>query len=145
MAAYNKHNQFVADICNKVHNLGADTLKVMLLNTAPVATNSVYADISANELANGNGYTTGGSTAALVSSTQTSGTYTLTLTNVTFTASGSMGPFRYAELYNTTPTSPLKPLIAWWDYGSSLTLASGDTFTVAFNSGASQGSVFTLA
>lgn len=145
MASYNKHNQFVADICNKVHNLGSDALKILLTNTAPTAANSVYADISATELANGSGYTTGGSAATLVSSTQSSGTYTLTLNNVTFTASGSMGPFRYADLYNTTPASPLKPLIGWWDYGSSLTLATGDTFTVAFNSGASSGSVFTLA
>jgi hypothetical protein len=50
-----------------------------------------------------------------------------------FTASGAVGPFRYAALYNDTQASPVKPLIAWWDYGSSISLANGDTFTVAFD------------
>lgn len=58
-AAFNKFNSFVEAVAEKAHNLGADTLKVMLTNTAPVATNTKYADISATELANGNGYTTG--------------------------------------------------------------------------------------
>lgn len=131
MASYNKFNQFVADIANKNCNLGSDTLKVMLTNTLPVATNSQYSDISSNEIANGNGYTTGGTAATLTSSTQSSGTYKLVLQNVVFTASGTVGPFRYAVLYDSTPTT--KTLIGWWDYGSALTLASGDTFTVAFD------------
>lgn len=131
--AANKFNQFVQDEANGKHNLGSDTLKVMLTNTAPVATNQVYGDISSNELANGNGYTTGGTAATTTSSTQTSGTYKLVLQPVVFTASGSMGPFRYAVLYNSTPSSPLKPLILWWDYGSSVTLAAAETFTVAYD------------
>jgi hypothetical protein len=135
MAAYNKFQVFVANQNNGVHNLGADTLKVMLTNTAPVATNAVYADVSGTELANGNGYTTGGATISGVTSTQTTGTYKLvgTLASPTWTASGSMGPFRYAIFYDTTPASPLKPLIAWWDYGSSLTLSAGQTFTVSLD------------
>ena len=133
MAAYNKINIFVQDLANKKHDLSADTFKVMLTNTAPVATNAVYADVSGAELANGNGYTTGGTAATITSSTQTSGTEKWILQTVVFTASGSMGPFRYALLLNVTQTTPLKPLIAWWDYGSSITLASADTFTVAFD------------
>src|ERR1700716_2428459 len=77
MATFNKFNAFVADVANKVHNLGADTLKVMLTNTAPVATNAVKADTP--EIAAGNGYTAGGTQATLVSSSQTSGTYALKL------------------------------------------------------------------
>jgi len=133
MAAYNKINIFVQDLANKKHDLSADTFKVMLTNTAPVATNAVYADVSGAELANGNGYTTGGTAATITSSTQTSGTEKWILQTVVFTASGSLGPFRYALLLNVTQTTPLKPLIAWWDYGSSITLASADTFTVAFD------------
>src|ERR1051326_8718544 len=86
MASFNKFNAFVADIANKVHNLGSDTLKVMLTNTAPAATNAVKADIT--EIAAGNGYTAGGTQATLVSSAQSSGLYTLKLNNVTFTGSG---------------------------------------------------------
>jgi len=128
MASYNKFQAFVENLAEKVHNLGADTLKVMLTNTAPVATNSVKADLT--EIAAGSGYTAGGTTAAISSSSQTSGTYKLVLADVVFTASGgSIGPFRYAVLYNDTPTAPADPLIGWWDYGSSITLLNGETLT----------------
>lgn len=128
MAAYNKFQAFVEHLAEKVHNLGADTLKVMLTNTAPVATNSVKADLM--EISAGNGYTAGGTAATISSSSQTSGTYKLVLADVVFTASGgSIGPFRYATLYNDTPTSPADPLIGWWDYGSSITLLNGETLT----------------
>lgn len=132
MAVFNKFNQFVEDLSEKVHNLGSDTLKVLLTDTLPVATNSVRADLS--ELAAGNGYTSGGSAATVVTSEQTAGTYKLTLNDVVFTATGgSVGPFRYAVLYNDTPTSPADPLIGWYDYGSSVTLLNGETFTVDFD------------
>lgn len=133
MAAYNKFNQFVEDVAEKVHNLGADTLKVMLTNVAPVATNSVKADIT--EIGAGNGYSAGGSTATLTSSVQTAGVYKLVLVDVVFTAAaGSIGPFRYAVLYNSTPAAG--PLIAWFDYGSAVTLNDTETFTVDFSAAA---------
>lgn len=141
MAAYNKFHAFVENLAEKVHNLGSDTLKVMLTNSAPSAANSVKADLT--DLGAGNGYTAGGTAATISSSAQTSGTYKLVLADVVFTASGgSIGPFRYAVLYNDTPTSPADPLIAWWDYGSSLTIASGESFTVDFDGSAG---VMTLA
>jgi hypothetical protein len=131
MASFNKFNAFAANMPNGGVNLASDTLKVMLTNTAPVATNSVYTDISGGEVANGNGYTTGGTAATLTSSSQTSGLYKLILQAVTFTASGgSIGPLRYAVLYDTAGA---KDLIGWWDYGTSITLNSGDTFTVTFD------------
>lgn len=132
MATFNKFNAFTKDLAEKVHNLGADTLKVMLTNTAPVATNSVKANLT--EITAGNGYAAGGTTASTTSSSQTSGTYKLVLADVVFTAAGgSIGPFRYAVLYNDTPTSPADPLIGWYDYGSSITLATGETLTVDFD------------
>lgn len=132
MAAFNKFNQLVEDLLEKVHNLGSDTLKVLLTNTAPVATNAVKADLT--EISAGNGYTAGGATATISSSAQASGTYKLVLADVVFTASGgTIGPFRYAVLYNDSPTSPADPLIGWWDYGSSITLQAGETFTVDFD------------
>lgn len=131
MAAFNKFESFVEALAEKKHNLGSDTLKVMLTNTAPTAANAVKADIT--EIAAGNGYTAGGNTATVTSSAQTSGTYKLVLGDpATWTASGgSIGPFRYAVLYNDTATS--KELIGYWDYGSSLTLASGESFAVDFD------------
>jgi hypothetical protein len=130
MAAFNKFNAFVADVANKVHNLGADTLKVMLTNTAPVATNAIRSDIV--EIAAGNGYSAGGGAAAPVSSAQAGGTYALKLNNVTFTAAGgSIGPFRYCVLYNSTPANG--NLIGFYDYGASLTVTSGNSFQVQFD------------
>jgi len=130
MAAFNKFN-FVEALAEKKHDLGADTLKVMLTNAAPVATNAVKADLT--EISAGNGYTAGGNTASVTSSAQTSGTYKLVLGDpATWTASGgSIGPFRYAVLYNDTAASD--ELIGWWDYGSSITLAAGESFAVDFD------------
>lgn len=129
MATFNKFQSFVEAVAEKVHNLGSDTLKVALTNSAPVATNTVIANIT--QIANGNGYVTGGTAATISSSAQTSGTYKLVLADVVFTATGAVGPFRYAVLYNSTATNG--ELIGWWDYGSAVTLANTDTFTVDYD------------
>ena len=126
MATFNKFNAFTEDVAEKVHNLGSDTLKVMLTLSAPIATNSVKADLT--EISAGNGYTAGGTTATISSSAQTSGTYKLVLADVVFTASGgAIANCRYAVLYNDTSTSD--SLIGWFDYGSTLTIANGETLT----------------
>lgn len=131
MAAYNKFNSFVEALAEKVHNLGADTLKVVLTNSAPVAGNTQLSNIT--QIANGNGYTTGGATVTVSASSQTSGTYKLvgSLVSPTWTASGTLGPFQYAVLYNDTATND--ELIGWWDYGSPVSLTSGDTFTITLD------------
>lgn len=134
--AFNKFNAFTQNIANKKIDLSADTFKVMLTNTLPVATNSLYGDISAGEVANGNGYTTGGLSVTITSSVQTSGVLKWLVNQPVLTASGSVGPFRYAALYDFTSSSPLKPLVSWYDYGSAVTLASGDTFTISFDASA---------
>lgn len=128
-AAFNKFNSFVEAVAEKVHNLGSDTLKVMLTNVAPVAANAVKADIT--EISAGNGYTAGGLTVAQSGSVQSGGTYMLTIADTTLTASGAIGPFRYAVLYNDTATN--KELIGWYDYGSAVTMASPETFLVDFD------------
>lgn len=132
MATYNKFQSFVEALAEKQHNLATDTLKVYLSNTAPnAATMTVKADLA--EISAGNGYTAGGNTATQSSSAQTAGVYKLVLADpAIWTASGgSIGPFRYAVLYNDTATGD--PLIAWWDYGTSITLGAGDTFAVDFD------------
>lgn len=133
MASGNKFQPFSAAMPNGGVNLSSDTVKFLLTNTAPSASNTQYSDISGNELANGNGYTTGGATATLVSSTQSGGTYKYiaSLASPTWTATGSMGPFRYVVAYDNTAST--KYLIGWWDYGSSLTLSSTNTFTVTLD------------
>jgi hypothetical protein len=133
VATFTKFNAFVEHLSEKVHNLGADTLKILLVNSpAPVATNSVKADLT--EISAGNGYSAGGPTCTVASSAQTSGTYKLVIDDLTITASGgSIGPFRYIVLYNDTPTSPADPLIGFYDYGSSVTLANGESITVDFS------------
>lgn len=127
-------NQFTQDLCNGVHNVITGTthvLKVMLTNTTPnISSNQVLGDLT--EIGTGHGYSAGGATVGTITGSQTGGTTTVIGgTDPQFTASGgTIGPFRYAVLYNSTPTSPLKPLICYWDYGSSLTLNSGENFTV---------------
>ena len=131
MATFNKFNQFVEDVAHGVHNLGSDQVVVALCAAAnaPVATNSVLADltqIAYTNLSSCNVTTT--------SSAETSGTYKLTLTDLVLTASGgSVAAFRYVVLYNDTPTSPADPLIGWYDYGSALTLNDTETLTIDFD------------
>ena len=140
MATYNKFNQFTKDLIDGVHDIDGHSFKVMLTNTAPVATNTIKANLT--EISAGNGYSAGG-TATTITTSTSSGTAKATATDVIFTASGgSIGPLRYAVLYNDTPTSPADPLIAWWDYGSSITLASGESLTVDFDG---TNGVFTVA
>jgi hypothetical protein len=132
MAAYNKFQVFVQDKAHGVHNLSTGALRVALTNTAPVATNTVLANIT--EITYTNCSTRAITTA---SSAHTTGTYKLTLTDLVLTASGgTVGPFRYAVVYNDTPTSPADPLIAWFDYGSSITLADTETLTLDFDGAA---------
>jgi hypothetical protein len=130
MATFNKIQAFVEHVAEKVHNLASDTLKVLLSNDAPsAAADAVKADLT-SELSTANGYTSGGSTTTQSSSAQSSGTYKLVLGDVVFTASGgTIGPLRYAVLYNDTPTSPADPLIGWHDYGSSISLLDTETLT----------------
>lgn len=96
----------------------------MLTNTAPIAANAVKADIT--EIAAGNGYVAGGPTITITSSTQAGGTYKLVGNDSVITASGAVGPFRYAVLYNSTPVAG--PLIGWWDYGAAISFANLETF-----------------
>lgn len=130
-SAYNKFNVTASDVLNAVHNFGSHVFKVMLTNTAPVATNTVKANIT--EITAGNGYTAGGPTSAMTVS-NASGTAKVTAASATITASGgAIGPFRYAVLYNDTQTSPAKPLVCWLDYGTNQTLNDGEPLNITFD------------
>jgi hypothetical protein len=138
MATYVKFESFVENLAEKVIDCDLDTFKVMLTNTAPTAsTNTVKADIT--EISAGNGYTAGGIDITTATS-RSGGTLTVTAADKTWTASGgTIGPFRYVVVYDDTPTSPADPLVCYYDYGSAITLADTETFTVDFGS-----SLFTL-
>ena len=124
--AYSKFDSFVEAIAEKVHNLGSDTLTIALTNIAPVATNTQRSDLTEISYANcsARAITTS-------SSAQTAGTYKLTLADLTLTASGTVGPFRYVVIYNDTATND--ELIAFDDYGSSITLNTGESFLIDFS------------
>jgi hypothetical protein len=120
---------FYEDIAEKVHNLGSDTLKITLSNTAPSAANTVIGDITG--ISTGNGYA-GPITVTVTSSSQSSGVYKLVFSDITILASGgSIGPFRYFVLWNDTAASD--QLISWGDYASSVTLADGESFILDFD------------
>lgn len=132
MASYQKFNDYSEALNKGVHNWSAHTFKALLTNTAPTAADtgaSAWTEISA-----GNGYSAGGMTLDTVTLTESSGTAKVTIADEVLTASGgSIGPFRYVCIYNDTATSPADAAVAYFDYGSSITLASGETFTLDFD------------
>ncbi len=136
MASYNKFDSFVGGMVNGAYNLSTDSIRIMLTNTAPVNTNVNTADIT--QISGVNGYTTNGTVVGSFVVTDTNGTVTASGNSVVFTAAtGAMGTFRYAVLADLTVAS--RNLIAWYDYGSSISPAVGETFTVSFPS-----NIFTL-
>lgn len=128
MATYNKFQAW-AENMPEAANLATDQFVLALTNTAPVATNSVLADITEISYTNlsSRNFTT-------ASSSQTGGTYTLMLNDLVVTASGPVATFRYAVLYDDTVAGD--PLVGWWDYGASITMANGENFTVDFTGAA---------
>lgn len=138
MVAYNKFECFVGDLGLKVHNLNTDTINCYLTVNAPsTSLDSIKTDLA--ELATGGGYT--GAKDITNTYSEAAGTGTLAATDVVWTGTGTgFGPIQYAVIYNDNPTSPLDPLIGWWNYGSTVSVGNGETFTVNFGT-----NVFTLS
>jgi hypothetical protein len=127
MAAFNKFYSFSEALAEAVHNLGSNQLALALTNVAPVATNALLADltqISYTNLSSRNLTTS--------SSAQSAGVYKCIVNDITLTSTGgSTGPFRYFVIYNATAAG--NPLIGWYDYGSSQTLAAGEAIVTDFD------------
>jgi len=129
--ALTKVDKFILNLGSKVFNLTTDQLKLALTNTAPTAsTLNQYSELT-SPLATTNLSGATPFNLTTTSFTQTSGTSKLIIADLTLTATGAVGPFRYVVLYSDTATN--KEIIGYYDYGSSLTLASGDTFTTDFD------------
>ncbi|MCP4987590.1 MAG: hypothetical protein GY928_16485 [Colwellia sp.] len=124
MPAFNKSDAYIADLHNGEHDFSSDTLKIKMTNTQPLVTDAI-GDIT--EISAGNGYVSGGLTVSIASSTQTGGAYSLVpAADPVLTATGAIPTFQYDVLYNSTANK----IIGWWDRGSALTMANGDTHTV---------------
>ena len=131
-ATFSKFNAFVADVANGKHNLGSNTLTIALSNTAPNGTTgAVLADITQISYTN----LPTSRNVTIATSAQSGGLYKLlSSTALVLTASGgTVGPFRYVVLYNSSNTTAGSPLIAWWDYQSTVTMNAADTFTIQFD------------
>ena len=128
MAAFNKFNSFTEAVAEKVHNLGSDTLTVALTAAAnaPASTNTQLSNLTQVAYTNLSSRVLAG-----VTSSQTSGTYTLDANDLVLTASGAVATFRYVVIYNDTATND--ELICWFDHGSDVTLANGETYTIQFD------------
>src|SRR5580765_472811 len=120
MAAFVKYNSFIDEISKAGHNLQTAVFKIALTNTAPAATDTAWSAGTYPPPAAANGYTAGGNTLTTSSAATTTGTFKLVLADSVFTAAGgTMGPFRYAVLYNSSATNKV---VGSYDYGSNLTL-----------------------
>lgn len=126
MASFVKFNSFVEAVAEKTHNLGSDTLKVALTNSAPSASNTQLSNITEISYTN-----LSSRTLTVSSSAQSSGTYKLVINDLVLTASGTVGPFRYVVIYNDTATND--ELIGYYDYTSAITMQNSDTFTIDFD------------
>jgi hypothetical protein len=131
MATYQKFQDFTEQTLKSVHNFSSHTFKAAFTNSAPSATNTALADIT--QISAGSGYVAGGFAVTMTLS-ETGGVAKVVGADTVFTASGgSVGPFRYVVIYNDSATSPVDALVCYFDYGSSVTLADTETFTLDFD------------
>ena len=116
-------------------NASGDTYKVMLCTAATFnAADTTLAGITKTEVANGNGYTTGGATLANVAvTTVTTNDAKLDADDLTWTAAGGSIAAAFAILYNDTDAND--PPVAFIDFDGTQTAADGTEFKVAWNAG----------
>ena len=131
MASYVKFQSFVEKLAEGVHDLGSDTLTVgMTTNVnAPANTDDVLVDLTEISYTN---VAAPGRAITVSASSETGGVYKLVCTDLVLTASGgTVGPFQWVFIYNDTPAN--NDLICYFDYGSEITLADGETLTLDFD------------
>jgi hypothetical protein len=126
MATFTKINSFVENLAEQKINLAGTGLTIALTNTAHTATWDELADLTQVSYTN-----LSSRVLTVTSSAQTDGTYKLVLEDLVLTASGEVGPFRYVYVYDDASTGD--KLIAYYDYGSEVTMQDGYTFTINFD------------
>jgi hypothetical protein len=130
-----KFQDFAEQVFRAKHDFGSHTFKAALTNSAPNVTNTVLADIT--QISSGGGYTAGAGGGYALDSvvvSESGGVAKVTIADEVITASGgSVGPFRYVVIYNDSQTSPADALVGYLDYGSSITLADGESLTIDFD------------
>jgi hypothetical protein len=131
-------NKLKYALATKQIDFANDAFQIILMAdgfTFDIDAHHGYADVSASELANGNGYTTGGNTLSGVAVTEddTDDRTEVTWSNTSWTASGgSIGPSPGAIIYDDTPTSPqADPIVGYIDFDGNQTQADGGTATIA--------------
>ena len=117
---------FKAEILDEVHDLVADTIKIALYTSSASLGAGTTAYSTSNEVANGNGYATGGVTLAnkAVSTSSTTAYFDAddpTWTSASFTARGAL-------IYNSSASDKA---IAVLNFGGDFTVSSG-TFRIVF-------------
>lgn len=126
MATFNKFNSWV-EYLTEGANVGSDTFVVFLTNTAPSASNSLLADITQISYTN-----LSSRTLTTASAAQSGGIQKVVFNDLVLTSTGgTTGPFRYIGYCDTTLAG--SPLVGWYDYGTSITLADGENITIDFD------------
>jgi len=134
MATFTKVYDFVQQLGTKAHNLNTDVFKIALTDVAPTTATVSWSVGAFPAPTNTFGYAPGGSPITVTSLSNSAGVATFLASNdLVFTGTGGqLGPFRYAIMYNVTAGNLA---VGWYDYTSSLTLNSQETFTIDFNQG----------
>jgi len=111
----------------------SDTYKVKLLTAATFdATHTTLAGTGGTEVANANGYTTGGvALTGVAVTTVTTNDAKFDANDASWTASGGSITASYAILYNDTDTND--PPLAFIDFGASESAGDGTDFKVVWN------------
>jgi len=146
MAIFNKFNSFPVTLGKGEHDFPNNQLAMLLTNVAPNADTMFFED-DITEIAGGGttGYTVGGNNVTFTSwdDSDVAGIAELVMVDLVFTAGAdTMGAFQYAVLVDkSNASSAVNNLIGWYNYGSSITLQDGETFTVDFDDGTGNGAL----
>lgn len=148
MPVVTKHSlQYMLENYRKEHDIENDVLVVILMNTTfafdPV-NHSVYADISADEIATGNGYTQKDKTLTTVTATKDSANSKVVVTadDANWTASGGPWPdIGAACIINTTHVN--ETIVLCIDFGTDYSIADGEPFGLDFSNGVTESQIIT--
>jgi len=130
-------NEFKDLIGRKIISFPADAFKIILMAsgyTFDRANHNVYADITAQELATGAGYTAGGQTltGVVITRDNINNEERVTWNNASWLATGGNLVAQGAIIFDDTVTAPVAdPVIGYIDFGAPTTTFDTGNFTIA--------------